>query len=662
VRSTALSLPPTRLPTLHAIKRLCTVVLIVVHLLLACGLLIDGWQNFHSRFFAALVLRSVCWCGGYKLLVMEYQRYLPQSLCGLRLFWLLAGMEVPLRVFWICHTRRPKGAVYVLALLVSSMAQMTLAVLSFWPTDLPMDMLPMITRLLQKPHYASETIVAVPPTPTSAVFLMPGSSVIAGDVGLRVRIVNTLVVQEQRRTHIEFKINVGLAVREGEDLDDRRPWVVRRGYHEFENVHKSLLRALWQHPRAYAQLPHLPPKMNMIARTTDFLDAQRRGLDAYLQVLVGSPANFSEALLDFLEVPQEWRGELEARRTRCLDLLGQEGMQCEAHSDSGLSSSDDAPARLMELEWHDDSYQVSGVRVSIPSYHYVKTDDPGKNYVTYDVVTMINQWDKRASQRRRYREFERFEKQLREHVQVTLQPLPPKMRTMLWAKDRNFHQQRRQQLETWLSSIVRDPACRCPILTEFLGTELPPLDNSGTTPAEQAGAAAPGRPAPLARPQPMPSSLEPRKGNGKRDGPFYDARIPFWQRVSDDDRPYVLYTIEVTKKETCVARPTTWTVTHRYREFHDLHRSMEQLFRGSSLNLLPDLPPKGLVPPTGLVGSRASDELINDRRKRLEAYLRYVLAEYDQFYCRELATFLGEVGSRRWSKSSQGLPSDLTPD
>ncbi|CEM07986.1 unnamed protein product [Vitrella brassicaformis CCMP3155] len=274
----------------------------------------------------------VLWGFSLVLCTMEYQRFLPQSWLGLRGFWLVGGVEGIWRagIFVLAFTvgLMPPGWAIPRAsdpflelpvrsslflwtaciLLLTSICEIVLACLSFYqPADIPLALLPLITRLnrgeptvllprvpdlldrvtVDQPgavRYGGADQTSLPPQAVD-VFAKGDAEGVSGGGGgggsggerlplkLHVALSNVVLQTDpvQHRIHAEYKMLLRL---EGE----QRPRVSFKRYADFAALN-SVFQSQFNRDR------YLPPKESFRQETLSpaFLDQRRRGLEAYIR-------------------------------------------------------------------------------------------------------------------------------------------------------------------------------------------------------------------------------------------------------------------------------------------------------------------------------------------------------------------------------------------
>ncbi|CEM13287.1 unnamed protein product [Vitrella brassicaformis CCMP3155] len=362
LHTSAISSPPDRSPVHVAKKTFCG---------LMCGLsavlaLLSWFKPASPPYIQfSWTLHLVLWGFSLVLCTMEYQRFLPQSWLGLRGFWLVGGVEGIWRagIFVLAFTvgLMPPGWAIPRAsdpfpelpvrsslflwtaciILLTSICEIVLACLSFYqPADIPLALLPLITRLnrgeptvllprvpdlldrvtVDHPgavRYGGADQTSLPPQAVDVFAKGDAEGVFGGGCGgggggggggsggerlplkLHVALSNVVLQTDpvQHRIHAEYKMLLRL---EGE----QRPRVSFKRYADFAALN-SVFQSQFnrdRYPELYARLPHLPPKEPFRQETLSpaFLDQRRRGLEAYIRVIVQQEAFWLPELLNFL--------------------------------------------------------------------------------------------------------------------------------------------------------------------------------------------------------------------------------------------------------------------------------------------------------------------------------------------------------------------------
>ena len=250
---------------------------------------------------------------------------------------------------------------------------------------------------------------------------------------------------------------------------------------------------------------------------------------------------------------------------------------------------------------------------------------------------------------------------------MSLPDLPPKMRTDFMNKDYGFHEQRRIRLETWMSEMMNDAACRDQhILWEFLGLQtIPPSSlltprNTGDSARGSArGSARDGTgsvdgasivSSPMKRDEALlqvAGSSSSIAGDASSFGaptaaariPRYQVQIPTWEMnprtpgEAHHDK-FVVFRMNVTRTLPGQARSKSKLIRRRFREFVKLHEQLSAYTENHGLigvSTLPPLPSKHFWLFTGGALER--------RRRDLEKYLNNLLRD-PSFMCEELQDFL----------------------
>jgi len=306
----ALSAPPERVPTLHAIKRFLTAFLGFGYMIVS---LIYGALTDKKFVVFCGMIHSLAWIVAFGIMVLEYRRFLPQTWLGIRGFWCLAFIEAIGRLALfaspqfasIYDTTEESQTIAVMLSLFAVLLQLVLVFLTVTrPYDLSIELLPHTMALLQKsqrsPSHEKMTLDITPAlhgttTPTSKRKHVPK---------LTTYVRNVTLVDEGHGTHCEYKIEVTVTRNQNEP----RCWSVKKRYREFEAFHTKLRQIFspMTHPELAARMPHLPPNMRFTDLSNTFLETRRRGLDGFLQGLTNVPAFLgTELVLDFLDVTQQ---------------------------------------------------------------------------------------------------------------------------------------------------------------------------------------------------------------------------------------------------------------------------------------------------------------------------------------------------------------------
>merc|ERR1719313_1794687 len=229
------------------------------------------------------------------------------------------------------------------------------------------------------------------------------------------------------------------------------------------------------------------------------------------------------------------------------------------------------------------------LQVSVPRQELVQGAQG--SYVVYHISTLTPA--STAAVAHRYNDFIDFHAKL---VDLTGLPLPPRMLTVI-NRGYSFHEQRRVQLQSWLHTIVTDPACRCDELFSFLNVNAADLEVDAAY-QQQAFAPSP-----------------------------YVVEILGWERVAEEnaDSAHTVYLLRLT----AVHLGETWVVRRRFRDFARLHRALLDQNQRALVSLVPPLP-------TRMFRTRGSD----DRAKKLAAFLRPIADRYETFRCPALDAFL----------------------
>ncbi|OEH78292.1 hypothetical protein cyc_04613 [Cyclospora cayetanensis] len=235
-----------------------------------------------------------------------------------------------------------------------------------------------------------------------------------------------------------------------------------------------------------------------------YLESRRRGLESFLKGVVAEPAFWISALLVFLDIPEHLRGALAGERLfrlNELQRLPQRAAKGEPHGhvQAASSSSSRASSSAPYKRFPGDGVPLPFTSICQPSsrrWYYSsgtsRTDasedafsdvamgicagpeifrlrifrDGGKPFVVHDLKTTTREGIFYAA--RRYSEFIDLRQQLQQSLCVELSPLPGR----LMSSKRNylFHEQRRQRLELWLKQVLSDAACaESPPVLMFLG-------------------------------------------------------------------------------------------------------------------------------------------------------------------------------------------------
>jgi hypothetical protein len=120
----------------------------------------------------------------------------------------------------------------------------------------------------------------------------------------------------------------------------------------------------------------------------------------------------------------------------------------------------------------------------------------------------------------------------------------------------------------------------------------------------------------------------------------YTVRVIGVSTHEDESGPYTGYVLRVDS-----SKSETWIVERRYHEFRDLHNKLIKEHK----KLKTDLPP---LPPKKIFG-KMSQDVIDERKRRLVDYLNMLLIHVKPTHCETLNEFLcrEKQDLEEWEKS-----------
>lgn len=397
------------------------------------------------------------------------------------------------------------------------------------------------------------------------------------DIKIKVSIIGYKIKQVQSITLLHFNINVSV---------NRLVHSISRTLADFEALDLCLREKF---PKS--QFPNLKfPEFHKEALRKEDPSIRAKLLNTYLSELC-CPDFMTSELLNFLQIEGNVRDLLVVRNSigfeektpMSEDFLRSDSSLFNYHS-TNLNLSNQDSGNLLNLKWV--------VDVTIPTYR-IEEDGSIDYYVRSEFVA--NKIEKTRPYK--FKDFGELHKALKKIVSPgTVMNFPNRNYTKtLKSRDKEGIEQRKKQLENYISVLANDPAYISKEVLEFLGDSIS-LDEVYSL---------------------IPMFNYRIHGEGEWEG-----------EISDDSSHYILYSFFIIKIKDKFE--IQWKIMKRFREFDALHKKLTQrhaspllkqflvetgkLRKDENIQALPPLPNKRISPLSTL------GEIV-ERKKMLEGYL-----------------------------------------
>ena len=647
------SYPPQWWPLSHTVKRIFSSSIVLT--LLASLILSSIDSDIKPYLLVSLVFRAGAWMASCWILALEYKRYQPLTWVGLRGFWFLTGIESALRVAW---SSNPSIAISVLTIL-TCLLELVLAIVAVWvPSDLNVNLLAHIQRLLLEHPSATEEELSF----SNAVYTLheddgtnsrskEGFQSKRGDtpgwiysveeeLPFRPKIdvldVQVVAINKDRSIKTVYRIQTRVST------DSDPPMVVefnaKRRYKELRWL-DDRLRACFDHsafPEQRASMGSFPPRE--ITQADPF--ARQVAFREYLRRLSQSPFFYCHEFLDMVGVdPRLDSGRL---FESCLSLQTSEQSKVPNRqrkpptpigkqvndvmpwrpplllSSSGTGSPLVSIAATPPLE----SASPASFTVSIPDFFTAKR-------VVYYRIVLITPAGVFES-KHRFSDFQRLSVHLRDFLDIRPSVALPRIVRLpgMFGSPEEFLEDRRTSLEQYLQCIVGDFAaivCSSRLVRTFF--KLP--TDSAIMPGVHAFAGFHDSPGSTEEERITPTSAgkmqflddlvppSPSDHESSLPGQTLSASIPFFHyETSAEESPVVKFCCRFRASD-----GNEWTKFHLFEEFQKLRTDLN-VSHAYLIDAIPDFPSVH-----GLWSARETKLEVEGRRRVLSKWLAHIVAE-----------------------------------